>query len=107
MCFQMTSCHSRVAIGFRVANKALLLLFARASNAFTDSARILFRPLARNIAVFHRWDVDMQINSIEKGTRDSLPISLHLGRTAAALPFEITEISTRARIHRRYQHEFA
>src|SRR5438132_7096481 len=99
MRFQMASCHSRVAIGFCVACKPLVLPLARAGNALADRGRVFFGAFARHVAVFDCRHFDMQINSIEEGTRDSLPVTLHLDRTAAALAFEIAEISTWARIH--------
>src|SRR6476469_4191436 len=49
----------------------------------------------------------MEIDSIEQRSGNALPISLHLTRTAAAFAFQIAEVTTRTRVHRRYQHEFA
>src|SRR6266513_3008046 len=43
----------------------------------------------------------------ETRSRIALPISLYLIRTAAAFAFQIAEVTARARIHRRDQHEFA
>ena len=43
----------------------------------------------------------------ERLSGNSLAVTLHLDRTAAAFAFEIAEISARARIHCRDQHEFA
>src|SRR5438128_6035262 len=48
----------------------------------------------------------MKINPIEERARDPLAIALDLHRTAAAFAFEVAEISARARVHRRHQHEF-
>src|SRR4029077_19668902 len=76
-------------------------------NPFSNGFRMLFRAVARNIAIFHSGHFDVQIDPIEQGTGNSLTITLHLHWTAAAFAFQIAEKSTRAGVHRRDQHEFA
>src|SRR5438067_5931105 len=49
----------------------------------------------------------VEIDPIEQRSGNALPISLHLTRPTAALAFQIAEVTTRARVHRRHQHEFA
>src|SRR2546421_8223073 len=49
----------------------------------------------------------MKIDSIEERSGNSLTVTLNLHRTATAFAFEIAEISARAGIHCRDQHEFA
>src|SRR5947208_15916323 len=65
------------------------------------------RPYARHITVPNRWHFDVEIDPIEQRSGNALPISLHLTRPAAALAFQISEITTRTWVHRRHQHEFA
>ena len=84
-----------------------MLFLPSASNSFANRGGIFFHPLARHIAILDRRHFNVQIDPVEQRPRNSLAIALHLHRTAAAFAFEIAEISTRAGVHRRDQHEFA
>src|SRR5947207_14568178 len=99
--------HARVASCLCVVRKTLVLLLSAASNSLPNSGGIFFHAFAGNIAVFHRRHFDMEIDSIEKWSRDSLTISLDNDRTAAAFALQITEVSARAGVHRCHQHELA
>jgi len=49
----------------------------------------------------------MQVDSIEQGARDFLQIPLYLMRRAVALLLRVREVTARAGVHRRYEHEAA
>src|SRR5204862_2026531 len=82
--FQMPRGHARVAICFCVTRKTLVLFLPAPSNSVPSSGGIFFHAFARYIAVFLCRHLDMEIDSIEKWSRDSLTISLNNDRTAAA-----------------------
>src|ERR1700730_11966226 len=105
MLFKLPRGHSGVAIHFYVALKAPLLNAARVTNALSNRHRAFFGAFARDIAIFHRRDLDMQIDAIEQRTGNALTITLHLERAATAFPFQIAKISAWTRVHRRDQHE--
>src|SRR6266404_5236002 len=92
----MTCGHARVAVRFRVAGETVVLLLARARDPFADRCRMFFRAVARNIAIFNRRHFDVKIDPVEKGTGNSLSITLHLNRAAPAFAFEVAKISARA-----------
>ena len=72
-----------------------MLILSGARDTFPDRNRSFFDSLARHVAIFHRGHFNMKIDPIEQRTRDSLPITLHLHRTATTLAFEIAKISAR------------
>jgi hypothetical protein len=93
--------HSRVAVDFLVGTKAGLLPLARTSHPIADRGRTFFRARARDIAVFHRGNFDVQIDTIEQRSGNSLPSALDLERPTSAFAFQITEVSAGARIQAR------
>src|SRR5581483_8510390 len=99
--------HPRVAVGLCIARESIVLLLPRACDSAPNWNGMFFRSIARDVAIFHRWHFNVQIDPIEEGTRDSLAVTLHLQRTAATFAFQVSEISTRAGVHRRNEHEFA
>src|SRR5436309_15898722 len=103
----MARVHARIAIRFRVARETLVLLLPRPRDALTDGERVFFRALTRDITVFDRRHFDMQINPVQQRAGYPLTITLHLDRAATAFAFQVAEVSTRAGIHRRHQHELA
>ena len=66
---------------------------------------MFLRALARDVAIFHRRHFDVEIDAIEQRPGNALPITLHLHRTATAFAFQIAEVSARAGVHRRDEHE--
>src|ERR1700694_2237469 len=105
MLFDLAWAHPRVAVDFFVGTKTRLLPLARAANPIADRRRTFFRARAGNVAVFHRGNFDVQIDAIEQGSGNSLPITRDLERPASALALQVAEVSARARIHRRHEHE--
>ena len=72
--------HPRIAVDLLIGTKARLLPLARTSDAVTNRRGIFLRPGARNIAVFHGRNFDVQIDAIEQRSGNSLPITLDLKR---------------------------
>ena len=105
MLFDLARAHAGVAVHFRIGMKADVLYFAGALDAFADRGGGFFRPSARDIAVFDGGDFDVEIDAIEERAGDALPVTVHLGRAAAAFAFQIAEISAGTRVHRSDEHE--
>src|SRR5216110_121139 len=103
----MLRSHARIAVRLGIVSKSRLLPIARSGYPLTNCTGRFLRPLARHITVLNRWHFDVEIDPIEQRSGNALPISLHLTRPTAALAFQIAEVTTRARVHRRHQHEFA
>src|SRR5437660_9241591 len=103
----MLSTQARIAVRLGIVSKSRLLPLARSGYPLTNCTGGFLRPLARHIMVLNRWHFDVEIDPIEQRSGNALPISLHLTRPAAALAFQIAEVATRTRVHRRHQHEFA
>jgi hypothetical protein len=105
MLFEVTCRHARVAVYFCALTKTLLLALTGTDNPLADGSRSFLSAFAGNVAIFDRGHFNVQIDAVEQWPGNALPISLHLKRTAAALPFEIAKIAARARIHRSNEHE--
>ena len=103
----MLCSHSRVAVCLGIVSETRLLLFARGRNAFPNRARRLLGTFTRHVAIFDRWHLNVEINPVQQRAGDALAITLHLARAAPAFALQVAEVSTRARIHCRHQHEFA
>src|SRR5437016_7223378 len=103
----MLRSHARIAVRLGIVSKSRLLPLARSGYPLTNCTGRFLRPFARHITVLNRWHFDVEIDPIEQRSGNTLPISLHLTRAAAAFAFQIAEITARTRVHRRYQHEFA
>src|SRR5690348_3874314 len=93
MLFQLARRHPGVAIEFRLVSKAFLLAFPGLHNALANSGRAFLGPLTGDVAVFHGRHFDVQIDAIEQRSRDSLAITLHLDRAAAAFAFKVAEVT--------------
>src|SRR5947207_13279612 len=87
------------AIDFLVGAKARLLPFPCTSHAITNRCGTFLCSGARDIAVFHGRNFDVQIDAIEQRSGDSLPITLDLERSALAFAFQIAEVSARTAMH--------
>src|SRR6266550_7216179 len=103
----MLCSHARIAVRLGIVSKSRLLPLARSGYPLTNCTGGFLRPLARHITVFNRGHFDVEIDPIEQRSGNTLPISLHMTRTAAALAFQIGEVTARTRIHRRHQYKFA
>src|SRR2546429_920918 len=85
--------HPCIAVDLLVGTKARPLLFTRTPHPLTNRGGTFLHLRTRNIAVFHGRHFDVQIDPIEQWSGNSLPITLDLERPAAALPFQIAEIT--------------
>src|SRR5436190_20143499 len=103
----MLRSHARIAVRLGIVSKSRLLPIARSGYPLTNCTGRFLRPLARHITVLNRWHFDVEVDPIEQRSGNTLPITLYLTRTAATFAFQIAEVTARARIHRRDQHEFA
>jgi hypothetical protein len=88
--------HPRIAVHLFIGTKARPLLLARTSHPLTNRGGTFLHPRARNIAIFYRRHLDVQIDPVEQRSGDSLPIPLDLERPASAFSFQIAEITTGA-----------
>src|SRR5439155_25111247 len=85
--FEKSRGHARVAGYFRVIAKTLLLAFTRLHHSAANRSRVFFGALAGDVSIFDCRHFDVQIDAIEQRSGDSLPITLHLDRTATAFAF--------------------
>src|SRR2546423_15540900 len=90
-----------------MVSKSRLLSMRRSGHPLTSCTGGSIRPSDRHITILDRGHFDVEIDPIEQRSGNTLPISLHLTRTAAALAFQIGEVTARTRIHRRHQYKFA
>src|SRR5438046_6030125 len=103
----MLRSHARIAVRLGIVSKSRLLPLARGGYPLTNCTGRFLQPFARHITILNRWHFDVEIDPIEQRSGNTLPITLHLSRAAAAFAFQIAEVTTRTRIHRCHQHEFA
>jgi len=66
--------HLRVAIN-RLASEALLLKPAGAAYSFADFGRAFGRLLRRQLADFHGWHVDVDVDAVEQRAGDALLVA--------------------------------
>jgi hypothetical protein len=85
--------------------KAHLLPRSRPPYAIPNCRGTFFHARARNIAIFHRRNFDVEIDAIKRWSGNSPPITLDLERPATAVAFQIAKLSARARVHLRHEHE--
>ena len=85
--------HPRIAGYLFVGSKARLLSLRRLADSFPDCRRCFLRAFTRNLAIFNRWDFNVEIDPVEERTRDALAITLDLGGTATAFAFQIAKVA--------------
>ena len=71
---------------------------ARLRHPLADRLRLLAPACGGKLAKINQRDLDMKIDPVEQGTRDSLAIALDLAWRTAALPFTIAIVAARMRI---------
>src|SRR5207248_1583 len=98
----MLRAHARIAVRLGIVSESCLLPLPRSGNALANRAGRFLDRLVRNMTILNGGNFDMEIVPIEQWSGNALPISLHLTRTAAAFTFQIAEVTTRTRIHRRH-----
>src|SRR6476469_8082906 len=103
----MLRSHARIAVRLGIVSKSRLLPLARSGYPLTNCTGGFLQPFARHITVLNRGHFNVEIDPIKQRSGNALPIPLHLTGPAAALAFQIAEVTTRAGIHCRDQHEFA
>src|SRR6202171_2527058 len=82
-----------------------MLHFARSGHTFADRLRRFFGAFTGDVAVFDRRHFDMQIDSIEQRSGDTLAITLHLHRSAAAFAFQVAKVTAGTGIHCGHEHK--
>src|ERR1700757_4242458 len=103
--FQLPRSHASITSYFGFVSKTLLLSFPGLDDALADGSGSFLSAFAGNVTIFDGRHFDVQIDSIEQRTGDALTVTLHLHGAAAAFAFEIAEVTARAWIHCRYEHE--
>ena len=75
-----------------------MLALTGADDALTNRSGWFFSALTGNISILHGGHFDVEVNAIEQGTGDAVPITLYLGVGTSAFAFRIAEIAARASI---------
>jgi len=88
-----------------LAGEAFELNFARLIDALANRDRRFSRSHLLKLLVLDRWDIDMNIDTVEKGARNTRTIALnHLRRTGAFVG-RIAVKAAWAWVHRGDQHD--
>ncbi len=77
----------------------------RSHDALANGSGSFLSAFTRDVAIFDGRHFNVQIDAIEQRAGDALAVALHLDWAAAAFALEIAEVTARAGIHRRHQHE--
>ena len=85
--------------------QAPALALARREDAFADDGRFLGLLVLRQLLVFHRRHLDVQVDAVEQRPGDPRQVALDQRRRAGALVQRIAEKAALAGIHGRRQHE--
>src|SRR5438552_7817751 len=105
--FQLACSHAGVTIYLAVVAKPFLLAFAGMDDAFANGSGSFLSAFTGDVAIVDSRHFNVQIDAIKQRTRDALTVALYLDWAAAAFALEIAEVTARAGIHRRHQHELA
>src|SRR5207244_3051695 len=97
--------HLSVGVNLLLAGKALQLQAAGAQDALAHGGRFLDGVLAAKLPVLHRGDLNVDIDAVEQGSRDSRDVALDLRRRAMAFARGVAKETARARVHRRGEHK--
>jgi len=75
------------------AGEAALLHGARSLHSGANGGAGLARFRLRQIAVFHQWNLDVDVDAIQQRPADPLTVAQHLRRAAAALALHVAVVA--------------